>query len=56
MEKKKEVITFAGAALGAPRLRCLTGVFGRLDQPASSTDKTWNIELFGKSFVETNKN
>ena len=54
--KKNKVITLDGAGAGTPRLRCLTGVFGRLDHPASSTDKTWNIELFGKLFGETNKN
>ena len=50
-KKEEKVITFAGVG----RLRCLMGVFGRLDHPASSTDKTWNIELFGKLFVEQTK-
>ena len=49
-------MTFTVVGVCTGRLRCLVGVFGRLDHPASSTDKTWNIELFGKLFVEqTNK-
>ena len=45
-DSRENVITLDGAGVGPPPLRCLTGVFGRLDQPASSTDKTWSIENY----------